>query len=57
MAIASWSVLERQATSKWPKTLPKITDQGVAREVAELMIQNNFFHPRRRCLTRSVCCV
>ena len=30
--------------TKWPKTLPKITDPGKAREIADLMIQNNFFH-------------
>lgn len=37
-------VEEDKPLQKWPKTLPKITDQGVAREIAELMIQNNFFH-------------
>jgi translocation protein SEC62 len=37
-------VEDEKPLPKWPKTLPKITDQGVAREVAELMIQNNFFH-------------
>ena len=30
--------------TKWPKTLPKVTDESQAREIAELMIQNNFFH-------------
>ena len=29
---------------KWPKTLPKIKDESQAREIAELMIENHFFH-------------
>lgn len=29
---------------KWPKSLPKITDKGVARAVAALLVQGNFFH-------------
>mmetsp|Transcript_90822 Transcript_90822/g.256526 ORF Transcript_90822/g.256526 Transcript_90822/m.256526 type:complete len:338 (+) Transcript_90822:83-1096(+) len=29
---------------KWPKSLPKITDKGVARLVAGLLVQGNFFH-------------
>jgi hypothetical protein len=29
---------------KWPKTLPKIHDTAVAIGVAELLIQNDYFH-------------
>lgn len=29
---------------KWPKSIPAITDKGVAVIVANLLIQNSFFH-------------
>jgi hypothetical protein len=29
---------------KWPKSIPVITDKGVARVVAGLLIQSSFFH-------------
>jgi hypothetical protein len=29
---------------KWPKSIPVITDKGVARLVAGLLIQSSFFH-------------
>jgi translocation protein SEC62 len=29
---------------KWPRSIPQITDKGVARMVANLMVQANFFH-------------
>ena len=35
---------EETPLAKWPKTLPKITDQAVGVAVAQLLIQNNYFH-------------
>lgn len=29
---------------KWPKSIPKITDKEVALQVAELLLQSNFYH-------------
>jgi len=29
---------------KWPKSIPQITDKGVARLVAQELIQASFFH-------------
>ena len=29
---------------KWPKTLPKIQDKGVALELADLLVKGGFFH-------------
>jgi hypothetical protein len=29
---------------KWPKSIPQITDKGVARLVAQELIQSSFFH-------------
>ncbi len=29
---------------KWPKSLPRITDQSVAVQVGELLLQAQFFH-------------
>jgi translocation protein SEC62 len=35
---------EDDSLPKWPKTLPTITDRAVGIAVAELLIQNNYFH-------------
>lgn len=35
---------ESKPLSKWPKTLPKIRDIDVAINVAQLLIQNDYFH-------------
>lgn len=29
---------------KWPKSLPKVTDESVARQLGELLLQANYFH-------------
>lgn len=29
---------------KWPKSLPKVTDRGVALQIAAMLLQANFFH-------------
>ncbi len=33
-----------QKNPKWPKSLPKVTEADIAMEIAELLLQANFYH-------------